>query len=473
MNHSVIMKITKIFFTFLLFGVAFHFSFAQNFTLTIQSALSCDTVSLKKFDKQKDFKNLVCVPYKKVTVLQQNEMLEPGLYKVMRDTSEWFSFLISDLKKQKLKVTISSTGDVYFENSNENNHWISYHQKMGEYDQQIRKINKTFADAQKSMPEYMLQTLATQLMEQMDTVIAHQEQYKVQVLNENKGTLLASIVMFSKEIPAPPASYYSNRELIKKYYAEHAFDHYPFDDERMVKIPMTVERLKEFSQCLYFAPQEDAIKIAEEVLNKARVSSVTYHAFFDQMEKVLGTLTSPYWTEYIYIPMLRNALSYDKIEQKRVGYYKNQLTLHTKNLPGTKIPNFPILWSDSTKSTLYDIESDYILLYFQNPDCPTCSEVREKLAVNEELNKAIESGKLKVVTIYFERDSTIWYRYLKTKANPKYLHGWDYEGKIDSENLFDLRIIPYMFLLDKDKMIIKKDILYNEISGYLKYYKIY
>ena len=47
-----------------------------------------------------------------------------------------------------------------------------------------------------------------------------------------------------------------------------------------------------------------------------------------------------------------------------------------------------------------------------------------------------------------------------------------YSGEIDKNTLFDLRAIPYMFLVDKDKKIIKKDLLYNEVSDYLKYFHI-
>ena len=52
------------------------------------------------------------------------------------------------------------------------------------------------------------------------------------------------------------------------------------------------------------------------------------------------------------------------------------------------------------------------------------------------------------------------------------MHGWEFENRIEKEQLYDIRIIPFMFLLDKDKKVIKKDIYYNEISDYLKRYNI-
>ena len=104
----------------------------------------------------------------------------------------------------------------------------------------------------------------------------------------------------------------------------------------------------------------------------------------------------------------------------------------------------------------------------QNPDCPSCTELREKIALNEDLNRAIDEGKIKLVTIYFETDEALWKRYLQNKANPRYMHGWDFQHTIEEQQLYDLRVIPYLFLLDKDKRVIKKDLPGDEISDYLR-----
>ncbi len=448
---------------------------AQNFTLTIQvenAELGADSLRLRAFDGKKKYKTLAVCPVSSKMILKVKDKLAPGLYKVERDTNELFTVLISEEKKQNIIVTMGKDLKPIFNNSVENTNSQAYSAKSEWFGAKADSINNVFAEAQKTMPQYMLQTLAQNLMEEANAFTRQEEEYKQQVIEANKGTLLASIVQFSKSLPEPPREYYGNRDALNYFYTVHAFDNYPFDDPRMATTPITAAKLAKYAVDIYFVSPEQGAAFAADLLTKAQVNSVTYHHFFDALESVLGTLKSPYFTEEIYIEMLRNALSYDKIEQKRVNYYKQLLEIHTKNLPGTQVPNFSILWSDSTKSSLYDIESEFILLYFQNPDCPTCTEVREKLAVNEEVNKAIESGKLKVVTVYFEDDRALWERYLRTKANPKYLHGWDYTNEINSKNLYDLRIIPYMFLLDKDKKVLKKDLMHNEISDVLRRYQI-
>ena len=95
-------------------------------------------------------------------------------------------------------------------------------------------------------------------------------------------------------------------------------------------------------------------------------------------------------------------------------------------------------------------------------------QVRARIANYPALNNAIDNGNLKVLTVYFENDKDVWANYLKNDANPHYLHGWNFDQTIENENLYDTRTIPYMFLLDKDKRVIKKDILVNEIEDYIQ-----
>ena len=76
--------------------------------------------------------------------------------------------------------------------------------------------------------------------------------------------------------------------------------------------------------------------------------------------------------------------------------------------------------------------------------------------------------------VYFEDDPQVWSNYVNSReANPKYVQGWNYDQSIDDNDLFDTRTIPYMFLLDKDKVVIKKDLLVNEIEPYIDYLRIY
>jgi cytochrome oxidase Cu insertion factor (SCO1/SenC/PrrC family) len=189
---------------------------------------------------------------------------------------------------------------------------------------------------------------------------------------------------------------------------------------------------------------------------------------------VLGSNISPYKVEHTYIAMLKDALAYPKLDENRKRRYTRELGFVDKNHAGDTVPDFRLVLANGDTTTFYAIESEYTLLYLQHPTCPTCHQVRNRMKGFDKLNRAIESGKLKVVMVYFEDDPKVWDNYIhSSEANPKYLQGWNFDQTIDDKDLFDTRTIPYMFLLDKDKVVIKKDLLVNEIEPYIDYLKIY
>ena len=447
--------------------------FAQGFSLTVNcQGIKADSIHLQQFDGKKDFSNVLSVVFAEKATLKQKAALPAGYYSVAADTNYLFTLLISEEKKQSITANVNAGMTVEFTGSDENQSAWNYEQRMVQYGAAHNALYQQFADAQKTMPEYMLQTLAERLQAQDAQIAQEEAEYKDSVAQAFAGTLLASIAQFDQELPPAPQHYYQNRTLLRQYYCQHCFDYYPFNDLRMTTAPMTTQRLRDFcANALYLSPA-DAAQAADNLLAKAQVNASTYHFFYDWLAKTFGSQGTPFYNEPIYLAMLNNALKYNSLDKDHRVKCETEYKLHTLNMEGTTINNFKVQWADGTRGTLHDVEAEYLLVYFQNPECPECTMIRGFLAENEELNQAIASGRLKVVTIYFEDDEELWKRYITNEAKAEYLHGWDYSGEIDKNTLFDLRAIPYMFLVDKDKKIIKKDLLYNEVSDYLKYFHI-
>ena len=447
--------------------------FSQNFSLTLNCrGIKSDSLHLQTFDGRKEFHNVLSVPFARQATLKQKAMLPAGFYAVAADTTILFTLLISEEKRQQISVQVEFGSSVTFTGSDENNASIAYEQRITQYNTAHNALYQQYADAQKSMPEYMLQTLAERLQAQDAHISEEEEAYKDSMAQAFQGTLLAAIIQFDHNLPPAPEQYYQNRNRMRLYYCQHCFDHYPFADARMTTVPATAMRLREYCASVLYLSPADAAQATNDLLNRAQANASTYHFFYDWLAKTFGSQGTPFYNEELYLVMLDNALKYNSLDKDHRVKCETEHKLHTLNMEGTTINNFKVQWSDGTRGTLHDIKAEYLLVYFQNPECPECTMIRGFLAENEELNQAIASGRLKVVTIYFEDDEELWKRYIANEAKAEYLHGWDYSGEIDQNTLFDLRAIPYMFLVDKDKKIIKKDLLYNEVSDYLKYFHI-
>jgi thioredoxin-related protein len=227
-------------------------------------------------------------------------------------------------------------------------------------------------------------------------------------------------------------------------------------------------KFKTFAQQIFQLEPEFSIPIVLKVLNDSKKNSNMFYALFDYLEHEFGTHKSPYRDESLYIAMLKEILNTPDVEETRTLRYEYELKLITKNLAGEKANNFNIVFANGDSTTMYDIEAELLMLYFQNPDCPTCGDIREKMKNMEIVNQAIAAGKLKIVTIYFEQKEDLWRNYLNTRALKNWQHGWNYDLEISEKHLYDIRSIPMIMFLDKNKKVIKKDILWNDIEEWLK-----
>jgi hypothetical protein len=294
------------------------------------------------------------------------------------------------------------------------------------------------------------------------------QRYNIQhdIIKEYKGSLLASLVKASIEMDNPPREYFLDRNKMENYYITHFFEHFPWDDPRILQTPVSYNRFIHFTQLLMMLSPESSNTFITKLLTDLQSYPDSYDFVFDFLEKTIGTQSSPSFLESTYIAMLKNALTYSKIDETKKIKYNAMLKRLDKNHYGMQAPDFKILLSTGDTTTFYDISADYVLLVLQNPECPKSRELREKVGKIELLNKAVVNQKIKILTIYFEENESVWRNYL-THANPDYMHGWNYDLSIENNGLFDTHIIPFMFLLDKNKKILAKDIFWTEIENKL------
>lgn len=443
-----------------------------NIQIEIKGDKSYDSIFVKSPAKLQTKQSLSAAFAPSVT-LQDKESLKPGMYEIFGDSTFMAVVLISSEKNQNYSLKIDNEG-VTYSNSKENTGYVNYVNDLAAFSNRLDSLNALFQDAQKSMPQYMLKVFVDSLSASARHINKEMREFQKQTAAKNAGTLLGSVIATSTYIEDPPQEIVSNRRLFQKYYIEHFFDNFAWNDPRIFNTPIVANKLKEYCNMIYQIdyPQYDSLVV--DALNRAKVNQTSYEYLFDALEHVLGSNISPYKVEHTYIAMLKDALQYPKLDENRERRYKRELGYIDKNHAGDTIPNFSMVLANGDTTSMYDIQSEYTLLYLQHPTCPTCHQVRNRMKDFDKLNKAIASGKLKVVMVYFEDDPKVWSNYIKSKeANPNYLQGWNYDQSIEDKDLFDTRTIPYMFLLDKDKVVIKKDLLVNEIEPYMDYLKIY
>jgi hypothetical protein len=432
-----------------------------------------DSVYVKSEAKLQTTKYL-SAPYGPSVTLQDKESLKPGMYVISADSTYLGLILIPTEKNQKFNLKIDGE-EITFTNSKENIGYYNYLKGIQTYNHKLDSLNQLFTDAQNGgIPQYMMKVFVDSLSANARRINDEMRNYQRQTAAANPNTLLGSFVATATYLDDPAPEILSNRRLFQEYYIQHFFDNFAWKDPRIFNTPLVTQKLKEYCNMIYQYDNPDYDKYVVAALNQAKVNQTSYEYLFDALEYVLGRIISPYKVEHTYIAMLKDALTYPNLDENRQRRYTRELGFIDKNLAGDTIPNFTLVLANGDTTTMYDIQSEYTILYLQHPTCPTCHQVRNRMKDFEKLNRAIESGRMKVVMVYFEDDPKVWSNYVNSReANPKYVQGWNFDQSIADNDLFDTRTIPYMFLLDKDKKVIKKDLLINEIEPYIEYLKIY
>lgn len=146
---------------------------------------------------------------------------------------------------------------------------------------------------------------------------------------------------------------------------------------------------------------------------------------------------------------------------------KARRELAQKNRIGTKALDFVYTLANGKQGNLYSIKAPYTLLFINNPGCHACSETIETLKQSPSICQAIAQNQMKVLSIYPDIDLEEWRRHL-SDFPVEWINAYDKEQAIELKSLYDLKAIPTLYLLNKNKTVLLKDVTAQEIEEYLR-----
>ena len=261
------------------------------------------------------------------------------------------------------------------------------------------------------------------------------------------------------EHPAPalfrPAALPSSLPASERaeYLRTHYWDTFDFADTLFIARADTLHMLDAFAS--YVALGADSVAMAD-LVRRASVSRPMLDYFGMLAERVLHDPNSPLRDVERYIPVLRGKLAspwYDTLE--RLGP-ETELRLALRNRVGEQAGDFRCTLASGATTRLYDLRADYTLLLLTAPECPMCRRTTEELLASPRLNELAERGTLRILTLYSGEDTAAWRRSL-SHAPRGWLHACDAACTVRDEGIYDLRALPALYLLDREKRVLVKD----------------
>ena len=273
----------------------------------------------------------------------------------------------------------------------------------------------------------------------------------------------------------------SDPQDIAEYLAEHYWDRftdpartYPSDSVLLSGVDRgnVEQKFADWTYILDMLPFEKAEKAVSRLYSKvlacesADTSSVVFEFFNDIAYKYFYDPNSPLRNEDYYNVYVRKLAVYEGFSPEMRGKYEYDARMTSLNRTGTVAANFRFADKYGKFHTLHGIKAPLTLLFFSNPGCNACMEIINVLKDEPTISSMIADGTLSVINIYIDEDLQGWRDYMPVYPDQWY-NGFDPDLVIRTELLYNVRAIPSLYLLDKEKRVILKDAPEKRLFEYL------
>lgn len=220
-------------------------------------------------------------------------------------------------------------------------------------------------------------------------------------------------------------------------------------------------------------PLEQAVKAMRHCCQQAhgydafKPESISFERFNDVMELYLFDPNSPLRNEDLYMPYAQYLSECDGFGEEVKANYARQAQQCSLNPTGSVAADFSFSDRNGKVRTLHSVKADHTILFFSNPGCEACKAIIDYLRSSGKVAAMLAVGRLAVVNVYIDEDVESWYGYMSYYPQ-EWFNGYDHNQVIRTDELYDVRAIPSLYLLDKDKKVLLKDCTEDKLFAYLE-----
>jgi thiol-disulfide isomerase/thioredoxin len=380
--------------------------------------------------------------------------METGIYIVLFPNQKYVELLIND--EQFFTVNSDTTnlfGNLTIEGAEETELYRQYLALITDYENllKLNKVNKSDSSSLQASQKAI-------------------HSFTSKIITEKPESFIAACLRMKQDVEMPQnATVKIDKNLfLQKYHyiKDHYFDNVNFADNRLLRTRIISDKLS-FYFNVFIRQDADSICHSMDIILKRVANNDEAYKFVlnflnvnyrnaktATQEKVLIYLADNYylhgkapWADPQFIKVLN-----EKVETLR------------PLLVGQKAPNLELQTPDGKAISLYSIDAEYIIVYFWSPDCGHCKTETPKL---EELYKRFKWKDVKVLAVYVHVDTEIWKKYIQDN-NLDFIHAFDPFLKSNFPKLYSVDVTPKLYILDKDKKIVAKNITVAAAQKFLE-----
>ena len=267
---------------------------------------------------------------------------------------------------------------------------------------------------------------------------------------------------------------YNNPNAYYNYYKMHFFDRVDFSDSRILYTPDFVFHRLLNEYCTFFLDAN--VNNRDTVCNDVDVLISQSSINQEVNQYVISFLTANYATpsvqgmDAVFVYLADNYYKQGKVpwvDSTVIHAVLSEADLLRYNLVGNSAIDIQL--SDTTDATLslHQIDSKYTILWFWEPDCVSCEQ---QTPILQENYAQLKKYGVEVVAVYTGTDKDLWIDYLR-ETNTQWINLYDPQQNSFMYKYYGTSKTPRLFILNREKIILAKDISPEYLVPYLKYFE--
>jgi thiol-disulfide isomerase/thioredoxin len=388
-------------------------------------------------------------------------------------------------------------GSMIVKKSEENKVFVNYVRFITDKRTEVNKWSEERSKLSQEDSKYK------ELTDRMDATNKAVIDYQKNLVATNPTKLIGKIVKMSLDVDVPEPPKDANGKIIDSnfrfnYYRKHFWDNIDLRDDRLVNTPIFHQKLE------YYFGKNMMIQHWDTVLNYAFAFCDTLNPKSKVFEYCVTHLTSSYQKSNIMGMDKVFVYMFDKyyctngpegkplatwVKPEKIAETCEKMPVQKRLVMGVKPPNLILRDTTDTQwKDFYSLKSEYTILYFWDPECGHCKKITPKLetlykqkfkdrnieifsvgkAVGEDFpkwKKFIKDNNLTFMNVGVT--NTLFNDASDKSNNQAKLHQLLENTTIESLNYqstYDIFSTPRVFVLDKDKKIIGKNLSISQLE---------
>ena len=402
-------------------------------------------------------------------VYEGTEALDGGVYMVLLVPSNNYFEMLIDSDDQHFSVEASAddlAGSLSFKNSRANEIFQEYSKFLrvkGKEANELREAKETASGAD-------LDKITAQLSDLDKAVKAFQNE----MLEKYPGSLTAAIIKASwgVELPEFEGTEEETKQQRYQYYKNHFLDNIDFADPRLIRSPLLFNKVNSYFENLVYKVPDSIIVEIDKIIGKATPDKDTYQYWVTHfLNKYAKESAEIVGMDAVYVHVAHkyycNSAKTDWIDEEQKKKICKNADDFAPILIGKTAPNVRFQKRNLEWLSLHDVDADFTVVYFWDPDCSHCKKSIPKAV---EFYKEYADKGVKVVGVCNRRKDEV--KMCWEAIEERFMDNWINvtDPYLQGKSKFNITTNPRIFVLDKNKKIISKGIGSDQLKEVLDFH---